>query len=205
MGLLKSYEYDEEAKINELYKTALEKIVFLPFAYSLDRYRWSLFRGEINPDEYNCRFWQMREEASGIAPPVQRFKEDFDPPAKYHVSADVEYLRYVVSFIVQFQFHKGACIAAGEYNPIDPNSMLSDCDIYDSNAAGNKLKQMLSLGSSKPWPDAMEILTGERKMTATALVEYFKPLLDWLEKKNKETGAYIGWDNEFKCLSKLNG
>lgn len=56
---------------------------------------------------------------------------------------------------------------------------------------------MLSLGSSKPWPDAFEILTGQRKMEASALVEYFKPLQDWLEKKNKETGAHIGWDTEF--------
>lgn len=93
--MLKNYEYDEEAKINQLYGKALEKIVFLPFAYSLDQYRWALFRDEISPEEYNCKFWQMREKASGITPPVQRYKEDFDPPAKYHISADVEYLRYV--------------------------------------------------------------------------------------------------------------
>lgn len=95
LGLLKDYVHDEEAKINELYQNALQKIVFLPFAFSLDQYRWALFRGDVEPDEYNCRFWQMREEASGISPPIQRFKEDFDPPAKYHISADVEYLRFV--------------------------------------------------------------------------------------------------------------
>lgn len=56
---------------------------------------------------------------------------------------------------------------------------------------------MLALGSSKPWPEAFEVLTGQRKMEASALIEYFKPLQDWLEKKNKETGAHIGWDTEF--------
>lgn len=95
LGLLKNYEHDEEAKINELYQNAIQKIVFLPFAFSLDQYRWALFRGEVEPDEYNCRFWQMREEATGISPPVQRYKDDFDPTAKYHISADVEYLRFV--------------------------------------------------------------------------------------------------------------
>lgn len=95
IGLLHDYQNDEEAKINVLYQKALEKIVFLPFAYSLDQYRWALFRGDVEPDEYNCAFWRMREEASGIRPPVQRFKEDFDPPAKYHISGDVEYLRFV--------------------------------------------------------------------------------------------------------------
>lgn len=95
IGLLQNYEYDEEAKINQLYEKALQKIVFLPFAYSIDRYRWALFRGEVELEEYNCRFWEMREQASGIKPPVQRYKEDFDPPAKYHISGDVEYLRFV--------------------------------------------------------------------------------------------------------------
>lgn len=56
---------------------------------------------------------------------------------------------------------------------------------------------MLSLGSSKTWPEALEIITGQRKMEATALIEYFKPLQVWLEKKNKETGAHIGWESEF--------
>lgn len=93
VGLLKNYEYNEEAKINELYAKALEKIVFLPFAYTLDQYRWSIFRGQVKPEEYNCQFWKLRETASGVLPPVQRFKEDFDPTAKYHISADVEYLR----------------------------------------------------------------------------------------------------------------
>lgn len=93
IGLLKNYHHDEEAKINELYTKALEKIVFLPFAYTLDQYRWSIFRGQVKPEEYNCHFWKMRETASGVSPPTQRYKEDFDPTAKYHVSADVEYLR----------------------------------------------------------------------------------------------------------------
>lgn len=95
IGLLRDYVHDEETKINELYEKALQKIVFLPFAYSLDQYRWALFRGEVPKDEYNCKFWQMRQQASGIKPPVQRYKEDLDPPAKYHVSGDVEYLRFV--------------------------------------------------------------------------------------------------------------
>lgn len=52
---------------------------------------------------------------------------------------------------------------------------------------------MLSLGSSKPWPDAMEVLTGQRKMDASALLEYFKPLSDFLLKFNEENHVPIGW------------
>ena len=125
--------------VNNIFQ-ALTKVVFLPFAYTLDKYRWNIFRGEIKPNEYNCQFWKLRESYSGIQPPVQRTEQDFDAAAKYHVSADVEYLRYMVSFIVQFQFHKGACEKAGEYVPGDKNKILSDCDIYQNLNAGNAMK-----------------------------------------------------------------
>lgn len=194
IGLLKDFVLDEEAQINQLYRVGLSKLVFLPFAYTVDKYRWGIFRGEIKPEEYNCKFWKLREEFSGIEPPAVRTEEDLDAPAKYHVSADVEYLRYLVSFIVQFQFHKSACEKAGEFVPGDATKTLQNCDIYQSKEAGNVFKAMLAMGSSKPWPDAMEVLTGQRKMDAGPLLEYFKPLNDWLVKKNKEIGAHIGWE-----------
>lgn len=199
IGLLKDYVFDDAAKINQLYRDALEKIIFLPFAFTLDKYRWGIFRGEIKPNEYNCRFWKLRESYSGIVPPVQRTEKDFDATAKYHVSADVEYLRYLVSFIIQFQFHKAACEIAGEYVPGDAEKILSNCDIYQSTNAGNAFKAMLSMGSSKPWPDAMEVLTGTRKMEAAAILEYFKPLEEWLINANKESGAYVGWNKTYQC------
>lgn len=93
IGLLRGYVQDEETKINELFQTALDKIVFLPFAYTLDKFRWGIFRGQIKMEDANCAFWKLRETLSGVKPPVQRYKEDFDPTAKYHISADVEYLR----------------------------------------------------------------------------------------------------------------
>ncbi|XP_058452883.1 angiotensin-converting enzyme-like [Malaya genurostris] len=201
VGLLNDYEEDEQVKINQFYQSGVTKLVFLPFAYTMDKYRWSIFRGEIKPGEYNCRFWQLRNQFSGVEPPVVRTEQDFDPPAKYHVSADVEYLRYFVSYVIQFQFHKAACKLAGEYVPGDPEKTLNNCDIYQSTEAGNKLKEMLSLGGSKPWPDAMEILTGERKMNADAILEYFKPLYDWLSQENKRLGAHVGWTESDKCIT----
>lgn len=115
---------------------ALDKIVFLPFAFTMDKYRWSLFRDQVPKTKWNCAFWELRSEYSGIEPPVKRSEIDFDPPAKYHISADVEYLRYLVSFIIQFQFYKFACIKAGEYVPGSQNMPLDNCDIYGSAAAG---------------------------------------------------------------------
>lgn len=136
IGLLKNYKPDEEAKINQLFLKALDKIAFLPFAFTMDKYRWALFRGEVKKDRWNCAFWRLREEYSGIEPPVKRSENDFDAPAKYHVSADVEYLRYLVSFIIQFQFYKTACIKANQYEPGNPELPLDNCDFYGNAEAG---------------------------------------------------------------------
>ncbi|XP_058122547.1 angiotensin-converting enzyme-like [Anopheles ziemanni] len=205
IGLLKDFVLDEESKLNQFYRSALTKLAFLPFAYTIDKYRWGIFRGEIKPEEYNCKFWEMRSKYSGVEPPVVRSEADLDAPAKYHVSADVEYLRYFVSYIIQFQFHRAACEKAGEYVKGDPVKTLNDCDIYQSAEAGNAIKAMLELGSSKPWPDAMEVLTGERRMSADALIEYFQPLYDWLVVENERLGAYVGWEQTDTAHCVFNG
>lgn len=93
IGLLKDHHFSKATKLNQLYKIALQKITVLQFAYFIDLYRWSVFRGEVEPEEYNCHFWELREHMMGVVPPVQRYKEDFDPPAKFHISSDIEYLR----------------------------------------------------------------------------------------------------------------
>ncbi|XP_069674785.1 angiotensin-converting enzyme-like isoform X1 [Periplaneta americana] len=188
-------EEDYEATINFLYLQGLQKIVFLPYAYLTDLWRWDVFKGEITSDEYNCEWWRLREKYQGIEPPVDRTEEDFDPGAKYHIIASVPYIRYFVSFVIQFQFHRALCEKAGQFDPNDPKKPLHECDIYKSTEAGNLLGKMLQMGSSKPWPDAMEVLTGQREMDASGLLDYFKPLSEWLEKENKNSGEYIGWEN----------
>ncbi|MEE6525792.1 hypothetical protein FKM82_026042 [Ascaphus truei] len=51
----------------------------------------------------------------------------------------------------------------------------------------------MKLGISKPWPVAMEMITGQRTMSAHALLDYFKPLTDWLIEQNAKNGDNIGW------------
>lgn len=64
---------------------------------------------------------------------------------------------------------------------------------------------MLKLGSSLPWQDAMEAMTGQRDVLATPLLSYFEPLRVWLEAKNAENGDYVGWDLPAdKCAKSAN-
>ncbi len=186
LGILNNVSRSDQALINLQMKTALDKIAFLPFGKLIDEWRWKVFSGEIAPTELNQAWWKMRAEYQGIAPPVRRTEDDFDPGAKYHIPSNVPYTRYFLARILQFQFHKALCEAKGHEGP------LHTCSIYGSEAAGDRLRAMLELGASRPWPDALEAITGSRQMDGSALVEYFDPLLKWLEKEN--SGRTCGWD-----------
>ncbi len=171
---------DQSADIGFLLQRSLEKVAFLPFGYLVDQWRWKVFSGEVGPGDYNSAWWALREKYQGVAPPAPRSEQDFDAGAKYHVPANTPYARYFLAAILQFQFHRALCREAGFNGP------LYQCSIYGNQKAGEKLKQMLSMGLSKPWPEALKTMTGEDKMDATAIIDYFAPLKQWLDEENKK-------------------
>jgi peptidyl-dipeptidase A len=173
--------------IDYLLQQALEKVAFLPFGLLIDKWRWEVFSGQVKPDEYEKAWWDLRLKYQGVAPPVARTEADFDPGAKYHVPANVPYARYFLARIYQFQFQRALCKTAGVDGP------LHRCSIYGNKAAGEKLNAMLSLGKSKPWPEALEVLTGQKQMDATALADYFAPLKTWLDAQNQAHNYPVGW------------
>jgi peptidyl-dipeptidase A len=171
---------DQRADIGFLLNRALDKVAFLPFGYLVDQWRWKVFSGEVKPENYNQAWWDLREKYQGVAPPVPRSEQDFDPGAKYHVPANTPYARYFLAAILQFQFHRALCREAGITGP------LYQCSIYNNKKAGEKLKAMLAMGLSQPWPAALKAMTGEDKMDATAIIDYFAPLKTWLDEQNKK-------------------
>jgi peptidyl-dipeptidase A len=134
----------ESSDIGYLLKMALDKVAFLPFGLTIDKWRWKVFSGEITPAQYNQAWWDLKEKYQGVAPPVDRSEADFDPAAKYHVAANVPYMRYFLARILQFQFHRALCQAAGFQGP------LHRCSIYKNKTAGDRLNKMLSMGKSQP-------------------------------------------------------
>jgi len=174
-----------EGDLEFLMRMALDKVAFLPFGLLVDQWRWKVFSGEVPPTRYNAAWWELRRKYQGVEAPVSRTEADFDPGAKYHVPANVPYMRYFLAHILQFQFHRAACRQAGFTGP------LHQCSIYANKAVGTKLDQMLEMGKSRPWPDALEAMTGERQIDATAILDYFAPLKKWLDEQNK--GRTLGW------------
>jgi peptidyl-dipeptidase A len=177
---------DPSRDLGLLMSRALEKIAFLPFGLLIDQWRWKVFAGEIAPANYNAAWWNLRLKYQGIAPPSPRGEEFFDPGAKYHVPDNTPYTRYFLADILQFQFHRALTKTAGCTVP------LNRCSIYESKDAGGRLNAMLSMGQSRPWPDALETLTGAKQMDATAILDYFAPLSKWLDEQL--VGKTVGWE-----------
>lgn len=185
VGLIESATNSREADINRQMQMALRGIAVLPWAKLVDEWRWKVFSGEVTPENYNAAWWALREEYQGIAPPVERSEADFDPGAKYHIPANVSYTRYFLARILQFQLQRTLCEIAGH------DGELQACSLYGSKEAGAKFWGLLQKGESQPWQDTLEEFAGTREMDATAIVDYFAPLMEYLKEQN--AGRACGW------------
>ena len=171
--------------IGLLLRQAMDKVAFLPFGLLVDKWRWGVFDGSIPETAYNQAWTDLRFKYQGIVPPVSRSEANFDPGAKYHIPGNTPYARYFLARLLQFQFYKAACDISGWKGP------LHRCSFYGNKEVGRRLNAMLTLGQSRPWPEALELFTGTREMSGKAMIEYFQPLTAWLQQQNK--GQQCGW------------
>jgi len=186
IGLLDASKVPSADKdIGLLLRQAMDKVAFLPFGLLMDKWRWGVFSGATKPGDYQADWTGLRLRYQGIVPPVDRPATAFDPGAKYHIPGNTPYARYFLASLLQFQFYKAAAEQSGWKGP------LHRCSFYGNKAVGERLNKMLAMGSSKPWPDALEAFTGSRQMDGSAMIAYFEPLMKWLEEQNK--GRKIGW------------
>ncbi|MDQ3234783.1 MAG: M2 family metallopeptidase, partial [Pseudobdellovibrionaceae bacterium] len=186
VGLLEEAADNQKAVINSQMQRALEKVAFLPWGLLVDKWRWDVFSGKVAEKDWNKHWWDLRLKYQGVVPPAPRPADAFDPGAKYHVPGNTPYMRYFLAHVLQFQFHRALCDAAGHKGP------LNTCSIYGNKVAGEKLQKMLELGASKPWPEALAQITGGKKMDASAMIDYFAPLQTRLKEQNK--GQSCGWE-----------
>ena len=166
---------------------ALDKIAFLPFALTVDKWRWQVFRGAhhagaiqrrlVGAARSAIRAFVRRTRASRPTPSIPA--PSITSPTTCRICATSS--RYVL----QFQFYEAACQQAGWEGP------LHRCTIYGNREVGERFNRMLEMGASRPWPDALEAFTGTRQMDGSAMVHYFQPLMTWMQEQNQ--GQQCGW------------
>ena len=172
--------------ISLLMQQALDGVVSVPWTLMLDKWRAGVFSGETSEAELNNSWWELREYYQGIKAPRERDADAFDPAAKYHIPGNTPYTRYYLAKILQYQFHESLCNQIGFEGP------LHECSIYNNELAGEQLRAMLSLGQSQEWQVALEALTGTRTLSGKSMLNYYKPLKDWLDLQNASRSC--GWE-----------
>ena len=172
--------------ISLLMQQALDGVVSVPWTLMLDKWRAGVFSGETSEAELNNSWWELREYYQGKKAPRERDADAFDPGAKYHIPGNTPYTRYYLAKILQYQFHESLCNQIGFEGP------LHECSIYNNELAGEQLRAMLSLGQSQEWQVALEALTGTRTLSGKSMLNYYKPLKDWLDLQNASRSC--GWE-----------
>ena len=185
IGLFSAKADGAETDMQALLRQALNDVAFLPWGLLVDEWRWGVFSGDISPADYDTVWWRLRADYEGVAPPVERTEQDFDPGAKWHIPSNTPYMRYFLAMLFKYQFYRGMCHLSGHVGP------LHRCSFYGSKAAGEKFRAMLTLGRSRPWSEALRAFTGEEDVAAGALLEYYAPLRAWLDEQNR--GQKLGW------------
>ncbi|XP_055920385.1 angiotensin-converting enzyme-like [Eupeodes corollae] len=191
IGLVKNFDFSADVQMNRLLRMGIHTMMNLPTFFVHTKVMHDLLADTVDIENLNKHYWKLMDEFAGVEPPTDRPDNFFDFPFKFYIDLDENtQARKFVSEILGYQFYRKLCEISGQY----PAAPLNNCDFFGSKAAGDALKKMMKLGSSKPFHEVLgQLLPGDAKLNGEGLLEYYKPIASFLEDKNKESEVKIGW------------
>ena len=135
---------------------------------------------------------ELRTQYQGVAPPSPRGEQFFDPGRQVSRAGE-----HAVRAVTSWRPCSSSSSTASCRRWPACTTPLHRCSIYGNAAAGERLRKTLAMGASRPWPDALEALTGQRQMDASAIADYFAPLKAWLDQQNSGRAAGLVMMNDF--------
>jgi peptidyl-dipeptidase A len=184
LGLLpKGRKADE---IAPLLAQALANIPFMVWASgTMTHWEADLYAHDLPPDQWNARWWQYVGQFQGVAPPAPRGEEYCDAATKTHINDyPAYYFSYAIATVLQYQLHD---YIARQILKQDPRR----CSYAGQKEVGDFLAKIMRQGATHDWRTVLRGATGE-ELSTRAMVEYYRPLMTWLEKQNR--GRRIGWE-----------
>lgn len=169
--------------LNEAFSSS---VMFLPWAAgTMSFWERDLYANELPPGEWNRRWWEYVARFQGVEPPSPRGEEFCDPCTKTHINDDpAQYYDYAVATVLKYQLHDHI---SRKILGVDPH----EANYYGSRAVGEFLRSILEKGQTEDWRKLLREATGE-DLSARAMLDYFRPLRDWLEREN--AGRDCSWD-----------
>lgn len=169
----------ESNETKALLKEALNYVVFIPWSAGvMTGFEQSLYSEELSKDQYNAKWWELKKRYQGIVPPSDRGEEYCDAASKTHINNDAaQYYDYALSFALLFQLHDHIASNILKQDPRATN-------YYGNKETGQFLHELLAVGATRDWRELLKETTGE-EINAKAMLRYFEPLMEYLEKENQ--------------------
>jgi peptidyl-dipeptidase A len=141
-------------------------------------FEYEIYANNLSENQFNQKWWELKKKYQGIVPPMDRGEEFCDATSKTHISDDAaQYYDYALSTVLLFQFHDYIANEILQENPHATN-------YYDRKDVGDFLKSVLSPGATRDWRELLKETIGQ-EMSARAMINYFEPLMKYLQNENK--------------------
>lgn len=169
----------KEDTMQKLFKEALNYIVFIPWSSGvMTHFERDLYAGNLDSNQINTDWWNLVKKYQGIEPPTERGEQYCDAATKTHIIDDAaQYYDYAISYCLLMQMHMHIANKILHQNPHATN-------YYGSKETGEFLRSIMKWGQSRDWRQVLKESTGD-ELNANAMMEYFKPLMQWLQQQNK--------------------
>ena len=173
-------------EIAPLLNLALANVPFMFWASGvMTHWEADLYANELPPDQWNARWWKYVADYQGVEPPAPRGEDFCDAATKTHVNDfPAYYYSYAVATVLSYQLNDHI---ARRILKSDPRH----CVYAGHPEVGAFLAGMMRRGATADWRTVLRDATGE-ELSTRAMVEYFEPLMVWLEKQNR--GRQVGWE-----------
>ncbi|MBI4444909.1 MAG: M2 family metallopeptidase [Acidobacteria bacterium] len=160
-------------------------VVFIPWSAGvMTAWEHDLYEENLSTSEFNRRWWDYVRKYQGVEPPSPRSEEFCDAATKTHINDDpAQYYDYALAYAIKYQLHMHI---AKNILKQDPHH----CNYFGNQEVGRFLWNILKQGRTRDWREVIKEATGQ-EIGPRALLEYFQPLMQFLEKEN--SGREIGW------------
>ena len=168
-----------------LNEALVQTISFLPWsAGTISAWERELYEGNLPPEQWNARWWELAAQYQGVAPPAPRGEESCDGCTKTHVNdAPAYYYNYALATVMKYQLHSHIC---RDILKADPHA----CTYYGHKEVGEFLRGLMSAGATRDWRELWKEKLGS-DLSTKPMMDYFSPLMDTLRKENK--GRTCAW------------
>ena len=148
----------QKADINVQMKMALDKVAFLPFGMLDRQVALGRLRGQDHARATTTRpGGSCARSTRASRRPAPRSEERLRSRARSTTSR-----RTCPTCATSSRASTSSSSTARSARRPGTRARSHSCSIYGNKEAGEKLQAMLALGASKPWPEALEVITGER-------------------------------------------